>query len=408
MRSSKRYALLLLAAIFTIAHLDRHVLSILLNDIGEEFALSDTQLGFLSGLVLAIVFVLAGFPVARLAAHGNRRNIVAASVTIWSLLTVASASAQNFLHLVLARFGVGIGEAGAVAPAHSMISDLYPPERRASALAAFTTGANAGVLLAFLIGGIAGQALGWRWAFVIAGVPGLLLALLLRLSVDEPVRTSGDPGPEHYGSLLVSTLGTIWNDKGLFHAMIGLALTGIVTFGALAWTPAFIIRAHGLSQAQTGIFLALAIGIVGGLGTWLSGRLADRLGDRNPKWRLGLVIVAILSAKPLLWGFLLIDDTRLALGLYVVAISAGAVFWGPTFAFLHSRVSNAMRPMATALYLFAFNLIGVGIGPILVGVASTDIFHGYGSHSLGVSLAVVQLAGLWGLWHYWMAMRTID
>ncbi|WP_244530497.1 spinster family MFS transporter [Salaquimonas pukyongi] len=407
-KADKRYALFILAAIFAVAHLDRHVLGISLDAIGKEFALSDSQLGFLSGFVFAVVFVVAGFPIAWLAARGSRRNIVAASATLWSVLTILTASAQNFLHLIIARIGVGIGEAGAVAPAHSMISDLYPPDRRTSALATFTTGANIGVLLAFLIGGIAGQALGWRWAFVIAGMPGLLLAVLLRFTVGEPMRASDKTVSSKPSTLFASSLKTIWDDQGLFHAMMGLALTGIVTFGALAWTPAFIIRAHGLGQAQTGVYLALSIGIIGGIGTWLSGRLADRLGANNAKWRIGIVIVAILAAKPLIWGFLLIGNTRLALTLYTIALTMGAVFWGPTFAFLHSRVANEMRPMATAIYLFAFNLIGVGIGPTVVGFASSNVFHGFGTHSLGISMAAIHLAGLWGLWHYWKAMQTIN
>ena len=407
MNSDRRYALCILAAIFAVAHLDRHILSISLNAIGKEFTLSDTQLGLLSGLVFAIVFVLAGFPIARVAAGGSKRNIVAASVAFWSALTIFTASAQNFLHLLIARLGVGMGEAGAVSPAHSMISDLYPPERRTSALATFTTGANIGVLLAFLIGGIAGQTLGWRWAFLIAGIPGLILAILLRFTVAEPQHTLGNLVKQEYNSLFATTFRTIWNDQGLFHAMMGIALTGIVTFGGLAWTPAFIIRAHDLSQAQAGIFLALSIGIIGGFGTWFSGRIADQLGAKNPKWRIGIVIVAILAAKPLVWAFLLLDDTRLALTLYAIATATGAVFWGPTFAFLHSRVSNDMRPMATAIFLFAFNLIGVGIGPTIVGFASSNIFDGFGNHSLGVSMAIMQLAGLWGIWHYWQAMKTI-
>ena len=407
MKSDRRYALFILAAIFAVAHLDRHILSISLDAIGTEFTLSDTQLGMLSGLVFALVFAIAGFPIARLAARGSRRNIIAASAVVWSLLTISTSVAQNFLHLIIARLGVGIGEAGAVAPAHSMISDLFPPERRTSALATFTSGANVGVLLAFLIGGIVGQFLSWRWAFVIAGLPGLLLALLLRFAIKEPKRALTNNTTPVYHSLFAATLNTIWNDRGLFHAMMGTALTGVVTFGALAWTPAFIARAHGLNQAQTGVFLALTMGVIGGLGTWYSGRLADRLGAGNPKWRIGMVIVAMLAAKPLVWGFLLLDNTTLALALYSVAIIAGAVFWGPTFAFLHSRVSNDMRPMATAIFLFAFNLVGVGIGPTLVGYASSEIFAAAGTHSLGISMACMQLVGLWGLWHYWQTMKTI-
>ena len=155
----RKYVLVLLMSIFAVAHLDRHILSISLDAIGREFALTNTQLGMLSGVVFAVMFVLAGFPIAILAARGNRRNIVAASAAVWSRLTITMAGAQSYMQLVIARLGGGLGEAGAVAPAHAMISDQFPPEQRTSALATFATGANIGVLLAFLIGGVVGQAL---------------------------------------------------------------------------------------------------------------------------------------------------------------------------------------------------------------------------------------------------------
>ncbi len=407
MKRSNTYALVMLAAIFAIAQLDRHILGISLDAIGREFILSDTQLGLLSGLIFALVFVMAGFPIAALASKGNRRNIVAASAGFWSLMTLATGAAQNFTHLIVARLGVGVGEAGAVSPAHSMISDLYPVERRTSAMATFVVGANIGILLAFLIGGIAGKMFGWRWAFIIASIPGMLLALLLRFTVAEPQRdTTGQKASSH-NSLFLATLHTIWHDKGLFHAMWGLALTGIVTFGALAWNPAFIIRVHGLNQAQTGIFLALTIGIIGGLGTWLSGRLADRLGLRDARWRIGLVILAIILAKPFAMGFLLIESRVAALACFVLVAFVAGVFWGPTFAFLHSRVDVHMRPMATAVFIFFFNLVGVGIGPTIVGIASDMVFSGFGSRSLAYALLVMQLMGFWGAWHYWQVTRQM-
>lgn len=405
---SSKYTLAVLTAVFAVNQLDRQILSISLDAIGAEFTLSDTQLGLLSGLVFALVYALFGLPIAKLAANGNRRNIISISVAVWSALTIATAAAQNFLHLALARLGVGIGEAGAVSPAHSIISDLYPPDRRTSAMATFVAGANIGILLAFLIGGIAGQFLGWRWAFVIAGVPGLALALVLRFTVREPVRETAVRDGRQHRSLFIATIQTIWHDRGLFHALCGMGLTGILTFGALAWIPTFIIRTHGLGQAQTGIFLALTIGIIGGLGTWFSGRLADRLGADNPKWRLGIVVGAILLAKPFVIGFLLLDYRVAALASFVVAALVAGTFWGPTFAFLHSRVNAEMRPMATAIFLFVFNLVGVGIGPTLVGIASDTIFSGYGVRSLGVSLATIQLIGMWGAWHYWLVTRQID
>ncbi|MBO6766577.1 MFS transporter [Maricaulis sp.] len=403
---SNTYALGVLTAMFAVNQLDRNILAVTLDQIGAEFALTDTQLGLLSGALFAIVYALFGFPVAGLAARGNRRNIISAATAVWSVLTIAMGFAQNFAQLVLARLGVGIGEAGAVAPAHSMISDFYPPERRTSAMATFAAGANIGVLLAFLVGGIAGQVLGWRWAFVIAGVPGLILALLLRFTVAEPHRASAAM-PARPGSLFLRTCRTIRNDTGLFHALCGLAVTGIVTFGALAWTATFIIRAHGLSQAQTGIFLALGVGILGGVGTWAGGAIADRLGGQNPRWRLGVVIAAILIAKPFAIGFLLFPSAVPALACLVISGSMATVFWGPTYAFLHSRVEPHMRPMATAIYLCVFNIVGVGVGPTVIGLASDTLFAGHGVRSLGHAILLVQVGGVWGAWHYWRAMRTI-
>lgn len=403
---SNAYALGVLTAMFAVNQLDRNILAVTLDQIGAEFALTDTQLGLLSGALFAIVYALFGFPVAGLAARGNRRNIISAATAVWSVLTIAMGFAQNFAQLVLARLGVGIGEAGAVAPAHSMISDFYPPERRTSAMATFAAGANIGVLLAFLVGGIAGQVLGWRWAFVIAGLPGLVLALLLRFTVAEPHRSS-EPVPVRQGSLLLHTWRTIRNDTGLFHALCGLAVTGIVTFGALAWTATFIIRAHGLSQAQTGIFLALGVGILGGFGTWAGGAIADRLGAKNPRWRLGVVIAAILAAKPFAIGFLLFPSAVPALACLVISGSMATVFWGPTYAFLHARVEPHMRPMATAIYLCVFNIVGVGVGPTVIGLASDTLFAGQGARSLGYAILLVQIAGVWGAWHYWRALQTI-
>ena len=405
---SRRYTLFVLTAILAVNQLDRNILAITLDAISLEFSLTDTQLGLLSGIFFAAVYALFGFPVARLAASGSRRNIIAVSVAVWSALTMAMAGAQNFTQLVIARLGVGIGEAGGVVPAHSMISDLYPPHKRASAMATFITGAHIGILLAFLIGGLVGQAFGWRWSFVAAGLPGLFLSLLLLFTVKEPQRDIGsDQAPAPEGSMLVQTIKVIWQDKGLFHAMLGVGITGIVTFGALAWNATFLIRAHGLTQAQAGIYFALTVGIIGGLGTWKSGVLADRLGARQPKWRLGVVIVAILAAKPFSIGFLLAGNTAIAMSLLAFAVMFAGVFWGPTFAFLHGRIRNELRPMATAIFMFVYNIIGVGIGPTLVGIMSDVLPQSAPGHSLGLALLTIQITGIWGAFHYWQAVRTI-
>ncbi|WP_420414259.1 spinster family MFS transporter [Roseibium sp.] len=407
MNTERRWTLAVLTAVFAVNNLDRHVLSIVLDPIGQEFALSDTQLGLLSGLMFALVYVLFGFPIAKLSAKGNRRNIISTCVALWSSLTIAMAGAQNFVQLAVARLGVGIGEAGAVTPAHSMISDLYPKHKRTSAMATFVTGANIGILLAFLIGGIAGQLLGWRWAFVIAGLPGLVLAVLLKFTVTEPVREKNAVSSEKSRSLFLSSLKTIYGHRGMLHAMLGISIVGVVTFGALAWNPTLIIRSHGLTQAQTGIFLALVIGIGGGFGTWFSGKLADWLGEKNAKWRVGIVVAAILISKPFVFVFLLADNTATALAAFAVAAFMGGVFWAPTFAYLHSNLSSVMRPMGTAIYLFCFNLVGVGLGPTIIGILSDTVFSEAGNRSIAYGLLTLQIAGIWAAWHYWQVVREI-
>lgn len=395
----------LLTAVFAISHLDRQIVSISLNAIGLEFALNDTQLGILSGLLFAVFFVVFSIPAAHYAAYRNRRPLISIAVAIWSSLTVAAAAAQSFIHLAFTRIGVAIGEAGAVAPAHAMICDLYPEKRRISALATFVSGANIGLLLAFAIGGVIGQVLGWRWAFVLAGVPGLFLALALWRFADEPPRAAPDD-PLGGGALLRQTLARIWTDRSILHALIGLSLTGIITHGALAWNPAFIIRVHELNVAQTGLLLALFIGVGGAAGTIISGRLADRLGAKDIRWRMGIVMLSILIAKPFALIFLLADNTILALSAFAVSASLGGIFWAPTFAHAYQRLPSPMRPMATAIFLFAFNMIGLGIGPTIVGILSDMMAAEQGVRSLGYALAIVQVAGLWALWHYWQVMKA--
>ena len=404
MRHPRRTVILLLIAMLAVNQMDKTVLAILLDDIGAEFALSDTQLGLLSGGLFVLVYAGFGFPVAALSARANRRNIIAASMTVWSVLTLLVAGTQNFLQLALARLGVSIGEAGSVVPAHSMISDLYPPERRTSAMASFVTGTNIGVLLAFLVGGIVGELLGWRWAFIVAGLPGLVLAAIMMRVIREPVREAGSSEARH---LFGRTWRTIWFDTGLRHALIGLSLSAILTHAGLAWNATYIMRAHGLGMAQTGIFLALSAGILGALTTWASGWLADRRGATMPRFRLGMVVVALIVGKLFSAGFALADNTALALGFLLVPVALASVFWGPTFAFLHGRVEPAMRPMATAIFMFAFSVIGTGVGPTLIGLLSDTVFAAAGARSLGWSLVVAQAIGFWGAAHYYIAMRTL-
>lgn len=402
--TSQTRTLLLLFCLMTVAQLDRQILSLQLDQIGQEFALSDTQLGMLSGVAFAVVFVLCGFPVARLAATGSRRRLIAGAAMVWSLFTVLTAGAQGFGHLLLARIGVAVGESGSVAPAHSVISDTYGEEQRTSAMAIFAAGANVGVMLAFLIGGIIGQLYGWRAAFVCAGLPGLVLAGVFwrygpAESSERPVATTA--------VLIRETWAVLRCHRGLWHALWGMALTGIVTFGALSWTPTFLLRSHDMTLAQVGIFLAGTAGIIGGAGTVLSGRLADRLGRSHPARRLSVVLWAILGAKPLIAIFLMTPERTVALAAMMGSASVAAAFWGPTFAYAHAQVPPHLRPMTTAIFLFLFNLVGLGLGPTLVGALSDGLAAQGVGRPLASALLAMHLFGLWGAWHYWQVIRWV-
>ncbi|EBA06026.1 spinster family MFS transporter [Sagittula stellata] len=396
--------LTLLSCLMMVAQLDRQILSLQLDQIGREFLLSDTQLGLLSGFAFAVVFVICGFPVARLAATGSRRKLIAIAATVWSLFTLATAAAQGFGHLLLARLGVAAGESGSVVPAHSVISDSFEEGRRSSAMAVFVAGANIGVLLAFLIGGVVGQLYGWRAAFILAGLPGLVLALVFwRYGPAEVDGRYTATTPD----LMAQTWETLRAHEGLWHVLWGMAATGIVTFGSLSWTPTFILRTHDLTQAQVGVFLAVTAGIIGGLGTVFSGRLADHLGRRAPWRRIGVVLGAILLAKPLALVFLLSSDRTVALGAMVGSVSLAAVFWGPTMAYAHAQVAPHLRPLVTAVFLFLFNLIGLGLGPTLVGLGSDLLAAQEVERPLAWALVGMHLTGLWGAWHYWQVIRII-
>lgn len=404
---SPTYILMVLTAILAVNQLDRHILNVSLDAIGREFSLTDAELGLLSGVLFTVVYVLFGFPVARLAARFNRRNIVAASALVWSCLTIATGTAQSFAQLALLRIGVGVGEAGAIGPSQAIISDLYPDNRRTTAMGIYMSGATIGILFAFLVGGVVGQAYGWRWTFVAAGVPGIVFAVLLRFTTREPERVGTSVDPDVEKSLLVSTVKRIWKDRVLFHIFVGFGISGTVIFGALTWYAAYILRFHGLNQAQTGIYLACTVGIIGTLGSILASRFADRLGASDPRRRIYVVIIGLLAAKPFALIFLLESDTVLALAALAVATFFANTISGPTFALIHNRFDNEMRPMATAVYLFAFNMIGLGFGPALVGLVSDMLIPHAGNRSLAYALVIAQLAGIWGAWHFWTATRLM-
>ncbi|MFI4996633.1 MAG: MFS transporter, partial [Hyphomicrobiales bacterium] len=375
----RRYVLIVLAALSAFNFLDQQLMSILLEPVRHEFGLTDIELGLLSGLAFAALYTVLSIPAGLWAVGHSRRDLIAAAAALWGAMTIACAFAQTATQLFLARLGVGVGEAGGLPPSQAWLSDLYKPGERATALGSLAAGANVGVFLAFLVGGYVGHLYGWRVAFAVAGLPPLLLAVLLRLTVRElPVPASAAPGASGSIALVGETLSRMWSDRVLRQVLIAAILAITVGYGAIAWIPSFLVRSRGFNIAQAGAYLAVVIGIGGALGTWLGGHLSDRLRAADIRWSLWLVAIVFVAARPFAMAFYWVDDTTLALTLFVLPAAAGAIHLGPSVAVLHDRIDAHLRPLASALFMTIVTLVGLGLGPLAVGALSDLVFTQYG------------------------------
>ncbi len=406
----KRFVLVLLVVVYVFNFIDRTILSILLEPIKAEFDLSDTQLGFLSGLAFALFYTILGIPIARWADRGVRRTIIALAVFTWSGMTALTGLAQNFTMLLAARIGVGIGEAGCSPPAHSLLSDYFPPERRATALATYSLGIPIGGGIGYLAGGWLAQWFDWRTAFVVVGLPGLLLAGIVQLTLREPVRGAYDDAPTPGGSAvpLGQVIGFMMSLRSFRHMAMGAALHAFYGYGAGAFNPAFFVRSHGLSTGEIGTWLA-GIGFTGGvLGTYLGGFLSDRIAHRDVRWYMWLPALSTAIFLPFAFLLYLWPTPHAALLLALPGTFLGSMYLGPTFAMTQTLVRPEMRALASAILLFIINLVGLGFGPQGVGVLSDLLHPTLGVESLRYALLGTSVVcALWSVLHYTLAARTL-
>jgi predicted MFS family arabinose efflux permease len=402
------YGLFMLTLVYAFNFVDRQILVILQEPIKLEMGLSDAQLGLLSGFSFALVYITAGIPIAFWADRSNRRNIIAGALTIWSGMTALSGLAQNYSQLLLARIGVGIGEAGGSPPSHSMISDYYPPERRGTALAIFSTGVHLGVLLGFVLGGVISQAYGWRIAFMAVGLPGILLAAILVLTVREPPRGRWESAEQAaYKPGWRDTLAELSSYRSFWYLAAAGGLTAFVGYGSGNFAPSFMVRNHGMEMAEVGIVLAIFGGGGGMLGTFLGGFLADRLGVRDKRWYLWLPAIAGALALPLGFPYLLLNDTATVIGfLFVVTIMINT-YLGPSLAISHTLVPPAMRALTSAILFFVLNIIGLGLGPLTTGLLSDFYMPHFGNDSLRYAMLTVGVLGSPAVLLYILAARHL-
>jgi MFS family permease len=404
------YVLALLVLGNAVNFIDRTILSILLEPIKVELKLTDTQLGLLGGLAFAIFYATLGIPIASLADRWRRVNVLAISMVLWSAMTTVCGLATNFLALLLARIGVGVGEAGASPPSHSLISDYFSPERRATALAIFSLGIPLGGMIGSFAGGWGAETFGWRTTFMLVGLPGIALAAIIFLTLREPKRGMSD----HVETADVAppsmrkSFAFLWSTVSFRHMALASALHAFVSYGTNVWNAPFLVRIHSLPLSEIGSWLGLIAG-VGAIGTFSGGYFGDLLASRfnDKRWYMYLSALSTLVMVPFqllvyLWG----DVWAAITSLFVVSV-LGGMFLGPSFAIAHALVTPRMRAVASAVLLFVISIIGMGLGPYIVGVVSDHLTPAFGAQSLRYALCLAVLANVWATVHYLLAARTL-
>jgi predicted MFS family arabinose efflux permease len=392
---------ILLSAVYAVSMLDRQIMGILLEPIKKDLGASDTQMGFLVGLAFAVFYTFLAIPIAILADKGYRRNIIAISIVLWSVMTAVCGLVANYGQMALARMGVAVGEAGSSPASVSIISTLFEQKRRATAMAVFVAGANAGILLAFLGGGWLLETVGWRQAFFAVSIPGVFLGLLVFAVIAEPkTNTRENPADQISFKDTVRYLARI---PAMRHMLIAKSLAGFVGYGLILWLPTFLVRSHEVRGTELGLTLALFVGLGGGIGTLLSGRIVDYIARYGERWRTRSIMIAKLASVPFLLGFLLVDDYWLALALYAVPAILGSYYLAPSTALVQDMVDHRMRAVTSAITIFLLNLVGMGLGPQGVGFLSDMFAPAFGADSLRYALACCVLVNFWAAFHFWRA-----
>lgn len=363
----------------TVNYLDRNIIGVLLEPIKAEFGVSDTMLGLLTGASFAILFATLGLPIAYWADRGDRKLIITLSLTVWSAMTVLCGMAQSFLHLALARIGVGAGEAGAIPPAQSLIADYFPPEKRATALGVFLMASVIGYALGLIGGGLVAQHYGWRVTFILAGAPGLLLALIVLAALHEPRRTMRVASFKPQSETALQSIRHLLSKRSFVYLLASVTFYCLLAYGALIFTVAYIMRAYQVSVAEAGVLFGLVSAFAAVAGNFLGGMITDRLARHDIRWIAWLPGIGLLIAFPLYTAVFL--TTSLNLMLILIALG-GTILTGvmpALFAGVHMVCGASRRSMAVALVLFAGNLLGMTLGPLLAGALSDYLARYWGA-----------------------------
>ena len=379
----RAYVMFILVVVYTFNFIDRQIVGILAVPIKADLGLSDTQLGLMGGLAFALFYTGLGIPVAMLADRWNRTWIMTAALTIWSAMTAVCGLAQNFWQLFVARLGVGVGEAGGVTPAYSLISDYFPSHQRARALSVYSFGIPIGSALGILFGGYIASKIDWRFAFIAVGLAGIVVAPIFKLSVVEPERGRYD---KHKPGMPAPTLGTIvrklLQKPSFWLISLGASSSSMMGYGLFFWLPSFFVRSFGLELFEASVFYGSILLIGGIAGTWLGGVLADKRGAENRGMYVTIPAIAFPATVPFYIVAILSPNLTVVFVAMLVPTGLGLAWLGPVLSAIQHIVPPTMRATASAIFLFINNLIGIGLGTVALGIISDNLEARFGDDSL--------------------------
>ena len=404
------YVLGVLFLVYVVNFVDRQILSVFIGPIKQEFGVSDTAMGLLVGFAFALFYTIAGIPIARWADRGNRRSIIALGLTVWSAMTVGCGFVRNFAQLALFRVGVGVGEAAGTPPAHSIISDYFPASKRATALGIYAWGVYFGSALAYLGGGYLRELFvdDWRTPFILLGLPGLFLALVVRFTVREPPRGYSDsPDVVAEPTTLGETLRYLLSCASWRNLVAGSCFLSIMGYGVLMWGYEFFGRVHHMSPMDIGLWMAAIVGLGGSLGTLVGGTVTDRLSQRDPAWAMRFPAWVTWSCLPFSFLFLLSDSILVAMLSFFVFYFLANIYVPAMHSLNQNLARLSMRATAAAILLFIVNLVGAGLGPLLVGFLNDQYAASWGDEAIRYSLLSISVLGAFGAIFFHRSARTL-
>ena len=403
------YVLIIMMLAYTINIADRYVMSTVLEPIRLELNLTDSGVAFLTGVSLALFYVTMGIPLSWVADRYNRKNLLAASMAIWSAMTALCGMSQGYMQLLLARIGVGVGEAGGTPSCNSIVADYFPAHRRAMAMTIFALGAPIGAWLGADMAGAVAADYGWRYAFFVLGIPGVILALIIFFTIKEPARGRLDAVSDQDAPPFLETMKFLWSQKAAVHAMMGSGLSALWGWGLMWFTPLFLQRTYGMDEGEAGGMLGW-IYLIGGIGaSLLTAWVVARPTYTDPRKiaRLLAVVTALATVPSFLAYYT--RDLGLAQVMWWLFIPAIYFYIGPAFALCQNLAAPRMRSMAVAISLLVANVLNLIIAPAIVGGLSDffDATGGGNADSLRLAQLILAPTGLWAAWHYWRAEKYI-